>query len=223
MGIVYNTSIVRNGLVLHLDAANLKSYPGTGTTWTDLSGSGNNGTLVNGTAYNSGNGGHLTFDGIDDHVSGSVPIFAVASGATIEAMVRLNNVTNLSAIFSHGRSGSSFDLGMVVISSNLRFRNSNNDHALSSPTTLSTGVWYHLALSITSTSTTGYCNGLSQGTTAQVITSNAITDYYISRRSSNSATEHVDGNIAILRVYNRALNATEIQQNFNALRGRYDI
>jgi hypothetical protein len=46
----------------------LRSYPGTGTTWTDLSGNGNNGTLVNGVGYNSGNGGSLTFDGVNDNV-----------------------------------------------------------------------------------------------------------------------------------------------------------
>ena len=47
MGIVYNTSIIRDGLVLHLDAANVKSYPGSGTTWTDLTGNSYNGQLVN--------------------------------------------------------------------------------------------------------------------------------------------------------------------------------
>jgi len=69
MGITYNTSIVRNGLVLHLDAANRKSYPGTGTTWTDLSGLNNNGTLTNGVSYQSVNQGAFNFDGIDDFVT----------------------------------------------------------------------------------------------------------------------------------------------------------
>ena len=60
-------SIIDDGLVLYLDAANTKSYPGSGTTWTDLSGNGNNGTLENGVGYNSGNGGSLVFDGVDDY------------------------------------------------------------------------------------------------------------------------------------------------------------
>ena len=63
--------IVTDGLVLCLDAANPKSYPGSGTTWTDLSGNGNNGTLVNGVGYNSDNGGSLSFDGVNDYVSKS--------------------------------------------------------------------------------------------------------------------------------------------------------
>lgn len=56
----YMPDIVRSGLVLNLDAAEPASYPGTGTTWYDLSGNGNNGTLVNGPTYNSANGGSNT-------------------------------------------------------------------------------------------------------------------------------------------------------------------
>ena len=68
MALVHSPSIVTSGLVLCLDAANRKSYPSpfTGTTWTDLSGNGNNGTLENGVVYSSGNGGSLSFDGVND-------------------------------------------------------------------------------------------------------------------------------------------------------------
>jgi len=62
-------SIATNGLVLNLDAGNTSSYIGSGTTWTDLTGSGNNGTLTNGPIFNSGNGGSIVFDGINDVVS----------------------------------------------------------------------------------------------------------------------------------------------------------
>jgi len=63
MGIAYNTNIVRDGLLLHLDAANVKSYLGSRTTWNDLSDKGNNGTLVNGPVYSSNGKGSITFDG----------------------------------------------------------------------------------------------------------------------------------------------------------------
>ena len=66
-----NNLYVKDGLVLDLDAGNPLSYPGTGTTWTDLSGNNNNGTLINGVGYNSDNGGSLVFDGVDDH--GTIP------------------------------------------------------------------------------------------------------------------------------------------------------
>ena len=71
MGIAYNPRTITDGLVLCLDAANTKSYPGSGTTWTDLSGRGNTGTLTNGPTYSSANGGSIVFDGTDDIVNTS--------------------------------------------------------------------------------------------------------------------------------------------------------
>jgi hypothetical protein len=65
--------IVQSGLVLNLDAGVSSSYPGSGTTWTDLSGNGNTGTLTNGPTYNSANGGSLVFDGVDDYVNVGTP------------------------------------------------------------------------------------------------------------------------------------------------------
>jgi len=69
MAFVHSPKIVTDGLVLALDAGNTKSYPGTGTTWFDKSGRGNNGTLTNGPTFNSGNGGSIAFDGVDDYVA----------------------------------------------------------------------------------------------------------------------------------------------------------
>jgi len=79
-------------------------------------------------------------------------------------------------------------------------------------------------LSSTATETTGYINGVSQGTTANVVTGNAITEYCISRRSLNSASEYMNGQIALVRVYhNKAFTQNEVLQNFNAVRGRYNL
>jgi hypothetical protein len=72
MGLGHSPSIVRDGLVLYLDAANPKSYPGSGTTWFDLMGS-NNGTFINGATHNSNNLGGVLLDGVDDYVSLSNP------------------------------------------------------------------------------------------------------------------------------------------------------
>ena len=69
MSLSHSPKIVTNGLVLCLDAADQKSYPGTGTTWFDRSGNGNNGTLIGGVGYNSTNAGIIVFDGINDNVS----------------------------------------------------------------------------------------------------------------------------------------------------------
>jgi hypothetical protein len=69
MAFFHSPRIVTDGLVLALDAANSLSYPGSGTTWTDLSGKGNNGTLVNGPTFDQANGGSIVFDGTDDYVN----------------------------------------------------------------------------------------------------------------------------------------------------------
>jgi hypothetical protein len=76
--------IISSGLVLHLDAAQKRSYPGTGTTWTDLSGNGNNGTLVNGPTFNSANGGSIVFDGVDDHINMGNILNSVFAGTNVK-------------------------------------------------------------------------------------------------------------------------------------------
>ena len=65
----YNARIVSDKLMLHLDAANPKSYIGSGTSWVDISGKGNNGTLTNGPTFSSDNLGSFVFDGTNDHVA----------------------------------------------------------------------------------------------------------------------------------------------------------
>ena len=67
MSVSNNPSIISNGLILALDAADKNSYPGSGTAWTDLSGNGNNGTLINGPTFNTGSLGNIVFDGVDDY------------------------------------------------------------------------------------------------------------------------------------------------------------
>jgi alpha-tubulin suppressor-like RCC1 family protein len=87
MSVAYNSSIVTNGLVLALDAGNSKSYPGSGTTWTDLTNNGRNGTLTNGPTYSSANGGSLVFDGIDDFVS-SVSNLTLANNFSVSLWLK---------------------------------------------------------------------------------------------------------------------------------------
>ena len=67
MAIIDGPRIPTSGLIFYLDAANTRSYPGSGTTWTDLSGNGNTGTLTNGPTYSSANGGQIVFDGSNDN------------------------------------------------------------------------------------------------------------------------------------------------------------
>ena len=84
--IAYYGGIVKDGLILDLDAAKRDSYPSSGTVWNDISGFQNNGTLINGPTFNSSNGGSIVFDGVDDYVqcAGSFPL----TSATIITWIR---------------------------------------------------------------------------------------------------------------------------------------
>jgi hypothetical protein len=195
------------------------------TTLTDLISSNNSGTLISYPIYNSTNKS-FTFNGgtTDQYITGNLATIAAGSNVTTEAIIKLNNVTGLKNIFTLGRSGVTFSYGMVISANQLMFRNSNNDWPLASPTTLTTGTWYHLVLISTATGTTGYVNGVSQGTIANVTTNNSINEYCISKRSTNYPAEYMNGEIALVRVYyNKAFTENEVLQNFNSLRGRYNL
>jgi Concanavalin A-like lectin/glucanases superfamily len=221
MSLQHSPRIITDGLVLCLDAANKQSYPGSGTVWTDLAGS-NNGTLTNGPTFNSANGGSIVFDGSNDHILGTLPLIPFNSSVTIEAVIRLNNTSLTKNIITQGQSAVSFSCGMVVVGTELKFRNSSNDHSLSSPQVLLANQWYHLVLSTTASGTTGYINAVSSGTTVQKVTSNSVVDYAIGKRPG-ATSEFMNGNIAKISIYSKALTQTEIQQNYNATKSRYNL
>ena len=103
MGINYNPRIVTNGLVLALDAGNIKSYPGSGTTWGDLSGNGNVGIMTNGPVYSSMNGGTIVFDGNNDNVSIGTNGFSFGSSpGTLSAWAKSAGLSFSRTIFSYG-------------------------------------------------------------------------------------------------------------------------
>lgn len=173
-------------------------------------------------SYSSSNS--FNFNGTNNYVAGTLPPLAAGSSSTIEAVVRLTNVTGTRAIFVHGRTGVAFNSGLVVVGGDVRFRNSTNDYAFSSPTTLLANNWYHLVLSSDATGTTGYCNGVSLGSTVQKLTTSALSEWVMGKRSTTSETELLTGAVPVLRVYqNKALTEAEVKRNFNALRGRYGI
>lgn len=96
MALNHSPKIVTNGLVLYLDAANQKSYPGSGTTWTDLSGNGNTGTLTNGPTFSANNNGGIVFDGANDYVSisNSSSLNITGRNITIEVIFKSNDLAS---------------------------------------------------------------------------------------------------------------------------------
>jgi hypothetical protein len=215
MGFYRGPSIIKDGLVLYLDAANTKSYPTTGTTWSDLSGNGNNGTLVNGPTFSSGNNGSIVFDGVDDALN-STNIFPNSSTFTYEI------VFNFSAY-----QFMQFTLGHVDfkwrVSGNIPYWNFWTNGGNPQSTTLGTippinNFLYLVATYDGNTRKVGlngvYLNSISGSFTPRIPSSTTI---------ASSSFERIYGSFTILRAYNRALTADEVLQNYNATKSRYGL
>jgi hypothetical protein len=215
--------IVTNGLVLNLDAGQQNSYSGSGTAWTDLSG--NTGTLTNGPTYSSTNGGSLVFDGVDDYVLTSTINHNIGTGNfTYSAWVYPTGLkgagATLCAFMGNGNYAPTFGFDLNGYPSQLGFFWSGwNGFG----TTLSLNQWYCVTMTRVGTLITGYLNANACPVTYNVGFSMDNAQYVIGRSGVGYAPDTFKGNIAQVQIYNRALTAAEITQNFNALRGRYGI
>ena len=236
----YLGGIVKDGLVLDLDAGKLDSYNRLGTTWNDISGNGNNGTLTNfsspspQTIWNSNNGGSIIFDGTNDYVD---------LGSTINNYIRINLPFTIEVVVNMSVSGTDQAFignawtspGFLIrkLSTNsIRFiflQDGGTYRAKDSP--VLTSGWYHVvatyngsgvntlsnyALYINS-STIGVTD-LSNGTITSIVPPNNIN---LGRSGDSAGFAYFNGKIPIARMYNRALTASEVLQNYNALKGRY--
>jgi len=226
MAVGYNPRVVTDGLVLALDAGNTKSYPGSGTTWTDLSGNGNNGTLTNmdGANLDSANGGSFTFDGTDEYVNcGNDSSLNVGNNITVNVWFYVNQTASFDAIIA--KVVNDYSLGWELDNSSGTFRVTLRPSATQINLvagSLSVGNWYMGTMTFDNTTARLYLNGVQTGstTTGGPVTLNSTEPLRIGGRVQ---TPNFEGNIAQVSIYNRALTASEIQQNFNALRGRFSI
>jgi hypothetical protein len=229
MGIAYNPAIIRSNLVLCLDAANPKSYPGSGTTWSDLSGNGNNGTLVNGVGYNSGNLGSLVFDGVDDYINcGNSSVFNQSGGKsfTITCWALFNAATqNHNPIFNKAATNGTWEYTLGLNSSRgVSWLTSSNGTSWVSRgvnETISLSIWYYYAVGFDFANQVTFAsiNGKQIYTSSQTGIFNGSRAFEIGRHNDPVTT--MNGRISNLNFYNRALTAQEIQQNFNATKSRY--
>ncbi len=226
MAIAYNSSIVTNGLVLCLDAGNPRSYIGSGTTWRDVS-SGLNTTLSNGPTYTSGSNGYFTFDGIDDWVDIGTNAAFTPANFTASIWFYLNNTPSAGTVYRLVRSRT-YGFGINIDESrgynSFIYTSAAPDSGVSNPGPLSLSTWYNITTTLASSTYSIYLNGI-------FVTSSATatnTAYYVNgylglARDADSSNSYLNGRIAQFQFYNRGLTATEVLQNFNATRGRYNI
>jgi hypothetical protein len=223
----YTGGIVTNGLVLNLDAAKTDSYPGTGTTWRDLSGNGNNGTLTNGPTFSGiGKQASIVFDGVDDYVNlGNPSNLQFGTGDfTISIWVYPKVVSY--GINDQGTllSKDYFGIELYIYQTKFRAYIGGTSNSISAEiTTLTANTWYNFVLSRSNYFCTSYVNSVLDGSRLNSSNiNNPGVNYSVGRRTGSSALTF-NGYIPTVQIYNRSLSQTEVTQNFNALRGRYGI
>lgn len=230
MGVGYNPRIVTDQMILCLDAANAKSITGTGQSWIDLSRNGYAAIPANGPTYSSTNGGIITFDGTDDEYTTGLNTFG--PNTSWEAWFRLTS----------NKSGYNMFMGRYLpyfgqLSGN-RIIFSNNiggaQQTVYSNTTLSISNWYHVicttAFDTTNTTAMIYVNGsVNMDSTYNNVFSGQQVNYPGYYFTIGDGYNHptswypFNGDVAIVRIYNKTLSLAEVRQNFNANRKRFGI
>tara|TARA_R100000353_G_scaffold2409_1_gene3586 strand:- start:779 stop:1495 length:717 start_codon:yes stop_codon:yes gene_type:complete len=222
------TGFVTDNLILHLDAANYSS----GTTWTDESGQGNNGTLTNGVSYSSDNDGVFVFDGTNDRVN--LPAgsdFAYGTGDfTVEIWF---NVTGTSPqrwgeiAFSQTVSGTNYFVvytsGGNPVQKKPRFTyGTGGGTPIISSTAYTEDTWYHYVVTRNGTALTMYLNNSVVATDTVSFNFNNTTYAPAIGAYTHSNNHNLEGKISIVRVYKgKGFSASDVTQNWNVSKARY--
>ena len=242
MSFHYSPKIITEGLVLYLDAANTRSYPGVGTTWSDLSRGGNTGTLINGPTFNSPNGGSIVFDGTNDLVeitgienitSFSISVWFKMTGpgntggftnTYYNSLFGINSVTNPTTrrILVSTSTNPSIAEGRILVQ--MGGSNYFSDNTSIGITT--TNAWNNVVYTFAANTARLYINGIVQtsqsnsGVTFPFVSDSKL---YVGAYSNPIVAYAMLGNIAQTQIYNRALSASEVLQNFNATKTRFGL
>jgi hypothetical protein len=226
------TGYVTSGLTLNLDAGNYASYPTTGTKWVDISGNYNNGTLTNGPTWSSDSGGTFSFDGTDDYVINSnfniTPInnelcislwYRTSNNANEKMLIDLCGITNTSSnrdFFSIRQNWTSNNKISCYFNSTAGFQ------YVAFPNQVVTNTWNNIVYSKVGNTLNAYLNGVSVAT--QNVSGNIQTiQRYIIAQDNLFSSNLFSGSIANVMIYNRGLSASEVLQNYNALKGRFGL
>jgi hypothetical protein len=230
MAFHYSPKIVTNGLKLALDAGNFNSYPGSGTTWSDLSGQSNTATLTNGPTFNSGNGGNIVFDGTDDYAALPAANYGITNQFTIEVVcyptAEVNGMYNFvgnngydRGIMAHWPWGSDYGYLDITNTAGSFFRWYKVSAGI-----LNVRAVYHFILNtsgqvvVKQNNVVMVPNGSDtfSGTVA-LGTTNTIGAFH-----SNGGLPW-KGNMYSFKLYNRALTDAETAQNYNAVKARFGL
>jgi hypothetical protein len=228
-------NIVTNGLVLYLDAANYLSYTSGSTTWNDLSGNNNSGSLVNGPTFSSGNAGSIVFDGADDYVNcGTQPSLNLTGGITLGCWVYFNNINRREIFVGKGdgigapstqywiekTSNNNFLLLLSVVVGSIP----TDSRLILNDFIIQNNQWYYVCLTYDKQTYRGYVNGIpnSQTTSMNFDIHTTSRNLGVGRLGDLPAL-HLLGRISAAQIYNRALTSSEVLQNYNATKARFGL
>lgn len=236
-------TVVKDGLILNIDAGDTNSYPGTGVTWSDRSIQANSLTLTNGPVYDTTTSPNIVFDGVDDYAvdNGNTTLKAISNGGsyTVDAWIKFNSLL-VSGQYICGNQNlgvGSYGFGLVAVTNGsiIRFSyvsaSSTNTVSFTLPSGIPTSTWMHLV------GTFQYDNGTFASVysvyknSVQEVNSiagqptgtlaNSANSFFVGRRPNGTIPASI--NLASLKIYNKALSADEVKQNFNAGRGRFGL
>jgi hypothetical protein len=225
MGLGHSPTIITDGLVFSIDAANSRSYSGSGVTVNGLIG-GIGGTLVNGVGFSSLNSGYFSFDGTNDYIlipdNSSLNTF---TNMTLEVIVRYTTTNDQIFAQKWNYSGGSQGYTLEIYTSAIvaACYASGSSYLSVSISGYPINNTYHIILTLSGSTQTLYINGVSVATNSSGSVPNISgTSFTIGNRSNLSGT-YLGGNVYSTKFYNRALSATEIKQNYNATKRRYGL
>ena len=223
MAVNTRNSIVTNGLVLYLDAANPKSYVSGSTSWNDILRSGINGTLVNGPTFSSIYGGSIVFDGVNDRVQASTTL-PISSSFTIEYAVSISELPTTGEYNYIYQNGSGYQTNGVYAefgSGNFMTFCTLNSSSIAASVGLTTtpqaNILYYITVTYENRSLKGYTYG------RPTSTNNISFDPLNGTGGTLFIGSVGPFTIPFWRFYNRALTAQEVLQNYNATKTRFGL
>jgi len=233
---VSDGEIISTGLILHLDAGNAASYSGTGTTWTDISGNGNHGTLQNGVEFTNTNNGALVFDGVNDYfVTNNNLDISNTDKLTIQIILKTAS-SNPEMVMEHSvnwNSNNSFGIISNNLNTKMQFTDHNQGYNISNSVVSINDNNWRLLSATTNRSLNASDQNLiyiDDNAANKVNVTNLTNDnsgnftshkLYISARAGS--VNFFNGTISQVLIYDRVLTAEEIQQNYNAVKLRYGL
>ena len=234
MAVKGGPNTVTSGLVLELDAGNIKSYQSGSTTWFDKSGFANNGTLTNGPTFNSANGGSIVFDGVDDYVSmieKNPPQInsTFPNGLSISFTIKLANPfpstsdgRTIITRNSNNTGANAFNLS-IQSTQKIRFWINNTTNMPFSNTVLNLDQIYIGVITWDRSTAKIYLQGNLDSSTSYNPSPlvSSLTNFNIGYWGTPGW--EFPGSIYNILFYNRALSADEVLQNYNALKSRFGL